>query len=408
MKVAVIGVGRVGLPLSLHFESLGMTVVGIDRDPRLLESLARREMPFHEEGCQELLTRSTRVRFTSAYADAHDADYVIVTVGTPVHQHIETDLSLVRQVVEGLLPILRTGQTIILRSTLAPGTTAYLKAYIELHSPWRIGQDIGLACCPERLAENAALRELSLLPQVIGCEDDFSREAACRLFASLGVKLLVTTYVSAELVKLFNNVSRYVNFAVANYLATIAAEHGQHIHELVHMSNEDYPRGVIPGPGFTAGTCLRKDFGMINERFAGTDLLLSAWKVNEYMPYHVVEHLSSQTSLHGQEVVVLGCTFKRNSDDTRDALTPKLIRYIERKVPSRILVCDPHVKDAVVDGYPNLAMDQCLPSADVVFIAVNHECFSAEAVLGHAKPGAWIVDLWNCLGTGQVVSRVAK
>ncbi len=408
MKVAVIGIGRVGLPLSLYFESLGMTVVGIDRDSRLLESLARREMPFHEDGCQELLTRSTRVRFTDDYSAARDADYLIVTVGTPLHQHIETDLSLVRQVVDSLLPILHAGQTIILRSTLAPDTTGYLRQYIELRSPLRVGRDIGLACCPERLAENAALRELTLLPQVIGCEDDLSRERACRLFEKLGVKLLLTTYVSAELVKLFNNVSRYVSFAVANYLATVANDHGQQIHELIRMSNEDYPRGVIPSPGFTAGTCLRKDFGMINERFAGTDLLLSAWKVNEYMPYHLVENLTRHTSIYGKEVAVLGYTFKRNSDDTRDALTPKLIRYIERKVPSRIVVCEPHVRQPMLDGYANVDLERCLSSADIVFVAVNHECFSAKTVLGPARAGTWIVDLWNCLGTDLVVTKITK
>ena len=405
---AVIGVGRVGLPLALFLESQGFRVVGIDIDRLLLERLARKEMPFREQGCQELLSRS-RITFTDRYAAAAEADHIVITVGTPLRSHIETDLSLVHEVIRGLLPLLRPGQTIILRSTVAPETTAYLKQYIELHGPLRVGTDLGLAFCPERVAENNVLRELQLLPQIIGAEDEFSRERATLLFRPFGVRLMYTNYVSAELVKLFNNVSRYIDFAVANQFAIIANEYGQNIYELIRMANEDYPRGFIHSPGLTAGACLRKDFGMISERMSAPDLVLAAWKVNEYMPFHLVENISRYTPLYGKRVAVLGYTFKRNSDDERDTLVPKLIRYLERKVPRSIAICEPHLGDTMLDGHPNLPLEECVTGADVIFIAMNHDCFAdARTIVSLAKDGAWIVDLWNCLKQNEWLIHVRK
>ncbi len=173
------------------------------------------------------------------------------------------------------------------------------------------------------------------------------------------------------------------------------------------MANSNYPRGTIASPGLTAGTCLRKDFGMINELVPTPDLMLSAWKVNEYIPYHIVETALNKTELYGKQIAVLGYTYKKNSDDTRDSLVPKLIRYIERQTPSNITVCEPHIKSDAIGEYLNVDMPKCLESAEVIFIAVNHDCFSDPAAFrGMAQPGAWVIDVWNCLGTGHIVQRI--
>ena len=263
MKIAVIGLGRIGLPLSLFLESLGYSVIGIDKNPAVLKDLQQRRMPFREQGCSELLERS-EITFSESITAAKGVDYIIITVGTPLRPHIETDLSAIQEVLRELLGVLSAGQTIILRSTVAPETTAYLKQYLELHSSWKVGKDIALAFCPERLAENQALKELRSLPQIIGCEDELSYAKARQLFERFGVKLFMTSYLSAELVKLFNNASRYLDFAIANQFAIVADAYKQNIYEIITMANEDYPRGHIYQPGFTAGTCLRKDFGFIN------------------------------------------------------------------------------------------------------------------------------------------------
>lgn len=404
MKVAVVGLGRVGLPLALFLESLGMKVTGIDRDVPMLELLRKKKMPFHEEGCDELL-RSSEITFTDSILEAREADYIVITVGTPLYNHIEADLGSVRAVCRDLVSVLRPGHTVLLRSTVAPETTLYIRNYLEMHTGLSVGSDIGLAFCPERLAENHALKELRLLPQIIGTEDELSRERAKALFKRFAVRLFFTNYLSAELVKLFNNISRYLDFAVANQFAVIANQYHQNIYDIIHMANEDYPRGFIYSPGFTAGTCLRKDFGLLNERTAAPDLLLSAWKINEHMPYHLVEALTRYESLYDKNVAVLGYTFKKNSDDTRDSLVPKLVRYIERHVPKKITICEPHLEMDEIDGYPNVTLEKCLEDADVVFIAMNHDHFVYRNALLKIRKSAWVVDIWNALGQNQFIFR---
>ena len=404
MKVAVVGLGRVGLPLALFLESLGMKVIGVDRDVSLIAKLRQRVMPFHEEGCDALISESA-IEFTESAQQVREADYIVITVGTPLYNHIEADLASVRAVCTELIPVLRPGQTIILRSTVAPETTLYIRRFLEMRTGLTVGSDIGLAFCPERLAENHALKELRLLPQIIGAEDELSRDRARAFFKRFAVRLFFTNYVSAELVKLFNNISRYLDFAVANQFAVIANQYRQNIYDLIHMANEDYPRGFIYSPGFTAGTCLRKDFGLLNERTATPDLLVSAWKINEHMPYHLVEALSKHTPLHNRNVAVLGYTFKKNSDDTRDSLVPKLVRYIERHVPRKITMCEPYLDVKTIEGYPNVGLEECLSDADIVFVAMNHDHFVYHSALLKIKKGAWVVDIWNVLGQNQFIFR---
>lgn len=402
-KIAIVGVGRVGLPFALFMESLGFDVVGIDRDERMLDQLRERVMPFAEPGCAALLKQS-RAQFTSDMSKVADVDALVITVGTPLMSHIETDLSNIEGVLRSIVSHLRKGQCVILRSTVAPKTTEYIKKFIEGNGSLRVGVDIGLAFCPERLAEHKALEELQKLPQIIGAADKLSFELAHRVFDRFRVKLFDTTYISAELVKLFNNSARYVEFATANQFAVIANDLGQNIYEILKLANEDYPRGRICSPGLTAGTCLRKDFGMINELSPGADLLLAAWKVNEYMPFHLTELAAKHASITGANVSVLGYTFKGNSDDTRDSLAPKLIRYLERHIPKSIKICEPHIKETKIGKYENVDLGACLPESDIVFVAVNHDQFREKgSILNLLKRGAVVIDVWNCLQTNNIV-----
>ncbi|MDC0253283.1 nucleotide sugar dehydrogenase [Bacteriovoracales bacterium] len=404
LRAAIIGLGRVGLPLSLFLEDCGIQVVGIDNNLELLESLKKGKMPFLESGCQDLLTNS-KIKLSENISSVREVDYIIITVGTPLVPHIETDLSAIRDVLKNLVPFLKKDQSIILRSTVGPGTTLYLKNYIELHSNLVVGKDIALAFCPERLAENHALDELKRLPQIIGSNDEYSKEKCTEFFKKFRVELLYTSYNGAELVKLFNNASRYVHFSIANHFAVIADQFEENIFDIIKMCNYQYPREKIANPGFTAGTCLRKDFGFINEHSSSPDLLLSAWKVNEYMPYHLVKNLKKHTVLNRKNIAVLGYTFKADTDDTRDSLVPKLIRYIERELPSKITICDPFLQDDKIGEYENMSLEASLDGAQIVFLANNHSCFRGEDVVKKAMPGVWFVDLWNCTGKDKLVFK---
>jgi UDP-N-acetyl-D-mannosaminuronic acid dehydrogenase len=300
---------------------------------------------------------------------------------------------------------LRPGHLLCLRSTVAPGTTAFVRRWLERNTTLRVGDTLALAFCPERIAEGKAYEEIRTLPQIIGTEDALSRERARALFAPLAPELLETDYVSAELVKLFNNITRYVHFALANQFALIADTHGANIHEIRRMANLRYPRNQFAAPGLTAGTCLRKDFGMINEWSPYPDLLLSAWKMNEYMPAFLVQHLRQRTPLHDRRVAMLGFSFKADTDDVRDSLAPKLMRYIERETPLSLRVHDPHLSSPLPEsgGVENTPLEAALADVDCVFVATNHSGFDvALQRLALTRPDAWIADIWNVAGIDQM------
>jgi UDP-N-acetyl-D-mannosaminuronic acid dehydrogenase len=410
MKVAVIGTGRVGLPLALSLVDVGVDVLGVDLNPRVRHAInVERSMPFEEPGYDELAA-SGKLTITGDIRDAASCDYFIVTVGTPVLQHIETDLSYVTKVIESLCEFLAPGQTIILRSTTAPRTTAYVASLIETKTKLRVGHEVMLACCPERIVEGKAREELTRLPQIIGAQDARSAQSAERLFRALGVETLHCNTTTAELVKLFCNVSRYAYFGVINALAMMALDLGVEPHEVIELANHDYPRKLHARPGFTAGTCLRKDFGMLAESYWSGNFLTEMWRVNESLPKYLVDFAKRRYgSLRGRRVAVLGYTFKRDADDVRDSLAPKLLRYLQRETPARIVVSDPFITAEEVEPLPTLEftpeLDTALAGAEVVFIATNHSLYAQQShkiVEVVRLYGVKVVDIWNTCGQGRV------
>ena len=410
--VCIVGTGRVGVPLGLSLMATGATVTGLDRDPALREVINSGRMPFQEPGYDELIA-SRRFQVHGTPDIVAKARALIITVGTPLHNHIETDLSQVRAVLESVRPHLRAGQLICLRSTVAPGTTTYVSRWLARYAGLELGRDLRLAFCPERIVEGKAFEELRTLPQIIGTQDPASAREASELFGRLTNDLLHTDFVTAELVKLFNNITRYVHFALANHLALVSDTLGANIFEIQHLTNYKYPRQGIASPGFTAGTCLRKDFGMINEWTPYPDLLLSAWKMNEYMPMFLVQHLKQRAPIFERRVAVLGYTFKANSDDVRDSLVPKLLRYIERELPAEIRVSDRHLANPIVDSAFGTAQNwkehEAVEKADLVFLATNHDGYRDVLLeLSRRRPLAWIADLWNVGGIGKVFYQAGE
>jgi UDP-N-acetyl-D-mannosaminuronic acid dehydrogenase len=400
--IAIIGTGRVGLPLGLMLSDVGFKCIGIDRDKKIIQKVNNKEMPFKEKGFDTLI-KKVNFSITEDISIIQRVNNIILTVGTPILQHIETDLSQINYVIDQIIPYLRESQNIILRSTVAPKTTFFIKNYLEKNTKFIIGKNLFLSFCPERIAENKAFEELKSLPQIIGSEDNNSFLRAQKIFSKLTTDIIQTTYISAELTKLYNNISRYITFAMANQFAFIAEYYNQDIYEIKNLVNYKYPRGVIASPGFTAGTCLRKDFGMINESIPYTDMLLSSWKINEYMPKFLVENIQKKTDISGKIIAVLGYTFKQDSDDTRDSLVPKLLRYLEREVPGEIRVHEPFL-EFIDDHYNNFSLNDSLDQADIVFISINHSTFldNKESILNLTKDNCYFVDIWNVMGTNKI------
>jgi UDP-N-acetyl-D-mannosaminuronic acid dehydrogenase len=396
--VAVVGLGRVGLPLALAFADRGLDVIGVEKRRSVLDSVAAGTMPFHEPGTDELLERvlaGGRLRTTDTITDAAQADHIVLTLGTPAYGHIEIDVSQVREVLDSLLPVLREGHTLVLRSTVAPGATEWVAGYIEQKRGLVAGRDVFVAHVPERIAEHHFLEEIETLPLIVGGVGEASGEHAARLFDVFGTDVRQTTPVQAELAKVWTNILRYANFALPNLLMMNCEQFGANVFEVIDLINRDYPRGGMARPGLTAGSCLRKDFAFAEEKSTAPGMLLSVSRVHETVPLFLVEGLKRRLggSLRDRKVAVLGLTFKRDSDDLRDSLAVKLIRLLEREL-ALVSRHDPHVPDG------SEPLESALSGAEGVVVATNHSAF--EGVLPQVPTGALVVDPWNLTGSGQV------
>src|SRR5215210_7928677 len=243
-------------------------------------------------------------------------------------------MGAIRAVLDDLLGVLRAGQLLVLRSTVAPQTTEFVAGYLEKQRGFTAGEDLFVAHVPERIAADRFLREISTLPCIIGGVGEGSGERAARLFEPLGAPLVQTSPVQAELAKIWTNILRYATFALPNLLMMDCERHGANVFDVIELINRDYPRGGMAKPGLTAGTCLRKDFAFSEERSSAPGMLLAVSRVHESVPNFLVEGVKRRVggSLRDCKVAVLGLTFKRDSDDTRDSLSSKLIRLLEREL----------------------------------------------------------------------------
>ena len=408
-SVAVIGLGRIGLPLAISFADRGLTVLGVDKDADRLQAVREGRMPFEEPGAQEALDRvhaAGTLTVSDRVADAALAEHIVITLGTPSFSHIEIDISDIRSALDDLLGHLRDGHTIVLRSTIAPGTTDFVAGYLAKHRGFQIGEDAFVAHAPERIAAGRFFEEIDTLPCIIGGVGAESGERVGELFATFSAPIVQTTPVQAELAKIWTNIYRYANFALPNLLMMDCEQHGANVFAVIDLINRDYPRGGIAKPGLTGGTCLRKDFAFSEERSNAPGMLLAVSRVNESVPLFLVEGMKRRLgALNGRKIAVLGLAFKGNTDDERDSLAHKLVRLLERELAD-VAVHDPRV------ATPTPPFEETVAGADAIVIAANHAEFLGSDVLhavgALAGGSALIVDPWNCFGAGQVFGYVAE
>ncbi len=417
--VAVVGLGRVGLPLALSFADRGLDVVGIDNDPDRLGAVREGRMPFQETGAQALLdgvlagtsdparaSRGGRLSLSGRVADAARAHHIVITLGTPSFSHIEIDMRDIRSALDDLLGVLAPGHSLILRSTIAPGTTDFVAGYLAKHRGFDIGEDVFVAHAPERIAAGRFLQEIDTLPCIIGGVGERSGDVAAELFGVFGAPIVQTTPVQAELAKIWTNILRYTHFALPNLLMMDCERHAANVFEVIELINRDYPRGGIAQPGFTAGTCLRKDFTFSEERSAAPGMLLAVSRVNESVPLFLLEGAKRRLgSLANRKIAVLGLAFKADTDDERDSLSHKLIRLMERELAD-VAVHDPHVRG------PTVPLEEALEGAAMVVVATDHAEFREQRTLAAiaelAASDCLVVDPWNCWGAAQVFAYASE
>jgi UDP-N-acetyl-D-mannosaminuronic acid dehydrogenase len=330
----------------------------------------------------------------------------VITLGTPSFSHIEIDMRDIRTALDELLGVLEPGHSLILRSTVAPGTTEFVAGYVAKHRNLAIGEEIFVAHAPERIAAGRFLDEIDSLPCIVGGVGERAGEVVAELFSVFNAPIVQTTPVQAELAKIWANILRYTNFALPNLLMMDCERYMANVFEVIDLINHDYPRGGIAQPGLTAGTCLRKDFTFSEERSPAPGMLLAVSRVNESVPLFLLEGAKRRLgTLANRKVAVLGLAFKADTDDERDSLAHKLIRLLERELAD-VSAHDPHV------ATPTPSLEEALGGAEVVFVASNHSDFREPEMLATiAEKGAndcLVVDPWNCWGAAQVFAYTSE
>ena len=383
IRIAVIGGGgHVGLPLSLLFAKNGFTITLMDTDTEKIEMLKKGRFPFLEEGGAELLQEvKESVIFTTEHKAISSCDVIVLTVGTPVDEHLNPDLSPVFEVINQIKPYLKDGQILVLRSTLFPGLSEKIHASLIAE-----GIKVGVSFCPERIAQGKALIELEKIPQIISASDKDTLKTVREIFSTMTSSIIELDMKEAELAKLFSNSWRYIKFAVANQFYMIAAEKGMDFYKIRDAMMFDYERAAdFPMAGFAAGPCLFKDTMQLasfnRQNFA---LGHASMLINETLPDFLVEQGKINFEMEGKKIGILGMAFKANNDDSRESLAYKLKKLLQYE-GANVLCTDPYINDP---GFSSI--ETVLDTCELIFIGCPHNEYRDIKLNDHK-----VIDCWG-------------
>jgi UDP-N-acetyl-D-mannosaminuronic acid dehydrogenase len=382
------GGGHVGLPLALTFADTGLKTVVYDINNKVIEQIRAGQMPFAEEGGQEMLASVLKRGTLEAESSPKllsECKFLVLIVGTPVDEHLNPSFTAMHKALRMCREQLRDGQILILRSTVFPGITRHIQNFLSEE----LGKNIRVANCPERAVQGFSLREFRENPQIISATDPETLAEVRKLFSRFVHDFIEMEPAEAELCKLMCNAWRYVQFATVNQFYMIATQHGMNFDRILRGARENYPRMAnMPGPGFAAGPCLVKDTMQL-AAFSQNQFVLghAAMLINEGLPAHVVQLARQISDLRNVTVGILGMAFKAESDDPRDSLSYKLRKLLLLEA-KRVLCCDPYVND------PSLVpLEQVLAESQFLFIGTPHKPYRGLKI----PQGKHVIDVWNCV-----------
>ncbi|MEM4700496.1 MAG: nucleotide sugar dehydrogenase [Candidatus Nezhaarchaeales archaeon] len=413
LTVAVVGCGWMGLPTALLFAEAGARVVGVVKTERELSMLSRAEPTIAEPGVGELLRRhveSGRFRVTmDASEAASEADASLIIVPTQVGRGKRPDYSALVDASGRVGLGLRRGSLVVVESTVGPGVTEELvRPELERASGLVAGADFGLAYSPIRASAGSVLRDLVSYPRVVAGVDERSCRAAQALLGLIvrGGFVRVRDVRTAEAVKLFENIYRDVNIALANQLALFCEAAGIDVLEAIEAANtQPHCRILRPGVG-VGGHCLPSNpyFLLEKARKLGVslDLIRLARRINDSMPLHTIKLITSALracgkTLKGSSVAILGASFKEHVKDARHSPSLKLAEGLVKR-GARVSIYDPLFSPEELEA-PGArvapSLEACVEGADCVVVAVAHEAFKSldlERLARQVRMPAAVVD----------------
>ena len=398
-RIAIIGLGYVGLPLAIATAKSGFCVTGIDKEEERIASLKSGKSLISDIDSERLrkAIESGRLTVTSDFSSVKDVDAIIFCVPTPLTKHREPDMSFIIEATESIIPYLRQRQLVVLESTSYPGATEELiKPRLEARG-FEIGKDIFLAFSPERIDPGNRKFSLQDVPKVVGGITKNCTEVARELYEQVvqaGVHTVSSPRV-AEMEKLLENIFRNVNIALVNELTQLCDCMGINIWEVIEAAKTK-PYGFMPfypGPG-VGGHCIPVDPFYLSWKAKEWDFQVRfielAGEINANMPAFVASKLMrllnrQQKPLNGAKILLLGVAYKRDITDTRESPALKLITLLKRE-GAEVAYHDPYVSQVSVDGklYESVPLTQeILQLMDAVVLVVNHSLFDYNSIVEH-------------------------
>ena len=375
--VNVIGLGYIGLPTALMMASHGVEVIGTDYNKELVATLNAGKTTFKEKGLDELFQNALAagVKFTTEY---QVSDTYIVSVPTPYDKFSKkVDASYVVEAVKDVMRVCPKGATVVVESTISPGTIdKYVRPVIEANG-FKIGENINLVHAPERIIPGNMVYELLHNNRTIGADDKAIGEKVKKLYSSFCQgEIVVTDIRTAEMTKVIENTFRAVNIAFANELAKICRHENMDVYEIIKICNM-HPRVNIlqPGPG-VGGHCISVDpWFLVGDYPSLAKVIDESMKTNDSMPDFVLNRIYEIMKEKGltdvSRVGLYGLTYKENVDDMRESPTLQLLESQERHLATGLKVYDPFItKDVVKNQYHDL--DAFLADVDMVVVMVKH------------------------------------
>ncbi|MCC6696959.1 MAG: nucleotide sugar dehydrogenase [Candidatus Hydrogenedentes bacterium] len=369
--VCVMGLGYIGLPTASVLATNGYKVLGVDVGARVVDTVNMGNIHIEEPGLHTVVKAAIGSGNLRASLQPEKADVFFLAVPTPLTRDKKADMQYVCQATEQIVPYLTKGNLVILESTSPPGTCRDLLKPILDRSGLRVGEDIHLAHCPERVLPGKILKELIENDRVIGGYDETSAQKAREIYASfVEGQIFITDVTTAEMVKVIENTFRDVNIALANEVALLCEELGIDFGDVARLANR-HPRVNLhtAGPG-VGGHCISVDPWFLVDQFPDTARLIRlARERNDGMPAHATRRiLAMLEGVQDPKVAVLGLAFKGNVDDMRESPALEVIHHL-REQGVRLSVHDPYVKNSPIELD---SLDACFEGADCLALLTDH------------------------------------
>ncbi len=387
-KICVIGLGYVGLPTALLFAKKGFTVCGVDINENVLSLIRENRIT---EVYSELDEWTDALEKDFSVSNTPEAsDVFLITVPTPVHSENKScDLRAVKAATEALIPVLQPGNLVILESTVPPGTTRNIVKPILEKSGLKVGTDIHLCFCPERVLPGNTIQELVQNHRVLGGNTPEASLRAKHLFEQVVEgEIYITDDISAEFCKLTENTYRDVNIALANELSILADEHGVDFKALTPLINK-HPRVNVLTPGIgVGGHCIAVDpWFFVEVSPWKTELIRTSREVNDRMPAYCVQKIISDLKaiegsgkpLEDLKICLVGLTYKPDVADTRESPAIRIVELLKDR-GYNITSYDP-----MLEEYQGQTLYDTITGADYLGVLVNHSVIKAELSLNKSK-----------------------